>query len=171
MNNIENTEIQIQCPHCKLYNCYESILNKTKTYICFSCGYSSNETFTIESEKNKDIQEKKHDSKTARMIVDLAFEDIERELVWYPAVLQIATVGIVFPEPEGDTWVWNFSPIEMIRDDEKGNFKIPGTEEFYTSRIAIEKAERFNKNDFSVAVGKLGIKQPDIKEDKNDNDM
>jgi Zn ribbon nucleic-acid-binding protein len=153
-------EYQLECPHCHTFNCYKTIDDEKENYeffLCFTCGYTSNSTFTIESDKEHQVE--KAEGKTAQIIKELAFKDEDRGLMWYPTVLHVAGIGMIFPEPTEDgDWQWNYSPIEIILEKDQEKFPIEGQSgQFYKTRIAMEKGQRFNKNNFMDACKSMGI--------------
>jgi len=72
----------IDCPICyDKDTCFEDIQEKFKSYICFNCGFMSNSTFT---EDNLDKVEN-----TSQLVNELKFFDEEREIYWYPSVVNM----------------------------------------------------------------------------------
>ena len=149
---------QIQCPVCGLYDCYKSEYGTITTYLCFSCGYTSNSKMKLNSTYVKEQFE--NNKNVAKFIKNIRFNDTANSLVWYPTVLQFPELGIIFPEPNGNDWNWTYAQEVPILEDEKEKFKIGDTDDYYKTKIDIENAKRYNKFDFKMACQDMGIIKP-----------
>ena len=87
-------EILIKCPICfSEQHCFEDTQEKFKSYMCFNCGFMSSSYY-----KKGTIQRKEHLESTAQLIRELEFFDEERDIYWYPSVVNMGPKGIIFPE-------------------------------------------------------------------------
>lgn len=149
---------KIECPNCKMHNCYEAQYMDVTEYLCFNCGYTSNSKMVKDSEyvkQNFELNVNVPEFTKAACIIDT-----ERNLVWYPGVLIFPGVGIVFPEPNNDDWGWTYASETPVLEDEKEKFKIQGTDEYYKSKIDLDNALRFDKYDFYSAAIAIGAIKP-----------
>ena len=156
MSKNENYEGErvITCPIC--FNdekCFEDMHGDFSSYLCFRCGYTSNSHYTKDS-----AERAKHIGNTPELIKGLEFFDNERELYWYPSVLNMGTKVIIFPEGKEDNWVWKYAKVIDIPEDEKKDYPVPGKDgEFYDTKLDVDGAESFDKYDFLSAVKGMGI--------------
>ena len=87
-------EVKITCPNC--FNdkqCFEETAMDFKSYICFNCGFTSNSSYTNESEALKLAQEK-----STQLMKDVSMYDYDRKIHWFPSVLNMGKFGVIFPE-------------------------------------------------------------------------
>jgi Zn ribbon nucleic-acid-binding protein len=145
----------IDCPHCKdTDSCFEEMQEQFSSFICFKCGFMSDSRFekgglqTIENEKS-----------TPQLVTDLKYHDIERDIMWYPSVINMGKLGMIFPEGHPTNWNWRYAKVVDIPEDEQHLF------EGYKQRLDIENALTFEKDDFMSACKEMGITK-DLKSEK-----
>ena len=158
------------CPCCKSNACYESefttLEGKIETWICMTCGFTTNTTMEADSETVKLAEET-----TADLIKDL--KQVHGNLAWFPTVITMPEKGMIFPEPKKGTstlkdigtmdWQWTCVKTIEISEEEQNKYpdpKNPGT--FYKNRMDMKNPLRFDKLCFMDAAEELGmfIKQP-----------
>ncbi len=150
MNKEEIKDIQCECPHCNLMNCYETKYEDISVFLCFTCGFTSNSKMIVDSEYVK--KEFEQNQQVAKFIKNMQYTDTIRNLVWYPTVLQFPSLGVIFPEPINDTeWEWVYAQEVPILEEEKEKFKMDGTDEYYKTKLDVENAKHYNKFDFYTA--------------------
>ena len=146
---------KVTCPHCGSKNCFESTEEATKmiSYLCLSCGYTTNSYFTKESESLNNSF-----TTAPTLIKELQFFDELRELVWIPCVLNMGKRGIIFPKGSPNNWYWYYAQVVDIPLKERAKFPIPGREgETYQTRLDVDNATEFEWNDFIGACEEMGI--------------
>ena len=89
----------------------DELENGFKSYMCFHCGYTTNtEYYEGTDQHNKQLE------KTGEFIRDMRIFDEDRGLYWYPSVLNMGNLGIIYPEANlesefsleaGVSFVWN----------------------------------------------------------------
>lgn len=142
----------IDCPHCKdTDSCFEEIQEDFSSFMCFSCGYMSDSRFEHDS-----LQTIENEKVTPKLVTDLKFHDIERNIIWYPSVVNMGTLGMIYPEGIPNNWSWKYAKVIDIPEEERKNY------DNYTQRLDIENAKTFDKNDFLSACKEMGITK-DIK--------
>ena len=99
------------CRCCGSDACYESEFTTQegpiKTWLCMTCGFTTNSTMTEDSEALKQTLEL-----TADLIKDLR-QDHEG-LAWFPTAITMPNKGMIFPEPIKGTeneWLWTVFPL------------------------------------------------------------
>ena len=157
-------EIKIKCPNCYSEGkCFEETIERKteddfKSYLCFNCGYTSNSFYTSESKERN-----KHLANTAEIIKELEFFDEERQLYWYPSVINMGPKGIIFPEGNLESWYWRYAEVIFIPEEERKDYPVPVKDcEYYESRLDIEGAKRFGQFEFLDACTAMGIVKTDL---------
>lgn len=144
----------IDCPICyDQDSCFEDIQETFKSYICFNCGFMSSSFYTENNvERTKLLQD------TSRLIKDLEFFDEERQIYWYPSVVNMGKLGIIYPEGNIDYWVWKYAKVVEVPKEEQQNYPVLGEDgEFYTEKLDIENAETYGQYEFLGACQSMGI--------------
>ena len=155
------------CVCCGSNACYESQFKLQsgilKTWLCMTCGFTTNETMEEKSETLKQAEEH-----TAEFIKDLKQVHLSfsgKTLAWFPTVITMPEKGMIFPEPiEGD-WKWTVVKSITIPEEDRKNYPIPnhdpskGLEAYYKNRMDMENPKRYEKLCFMDAAEELGMFQ------------
>ena len=178
----------VNCPCCKSNACYESEFQTQdgpiKTWLCMTCGMTTNTTMVAESEVVKQAEEL-----TADLIKDN--KQIHNGLVWYLTVITLPEKGMVFPEPqkfgsltkdlktgkktESEFWDYGWSVVKAIDIPEEEQSKYPDPNNPGTlNNLGILKKQN---NDYKKSIEyKKGGKTPeyhwfvlDVENDTNQN--
>ena len=145
----------IDCPCCKdSDSCFEEVQETFSSFICFKCGFMSDSRFEKDS-----LQTIENEKSTPQLVTDLKFHDKERNILWYPSVVNMGKLGIIFPEGNPKNWRWRYAKVVDIPEDEQHLF------EGHKQRLDIENAETYHKDDFMSACKDMGITK-DLKGDK-----
>lgn len=142
------------CPVCGFTNCPVEPLEEEnhESYLCTECGY----TATTYNKKHSKVLKQLLDN-SAQIIKDLKFFDEERLIYWFPAVINMPNLGILFPEGNEVEWQWVFAPVVQIPEEERQNWPVPGKDnEFYDSRLALEQAKKYSNDKFRDALNEMG---------------
>ncbi len=141
----------IVCPVCgDEHSCFEDVQETFKSYMCFNCGFMSHSGYT----KDK-ISEIDH---TSQLIKELAFLDDERDIYWYPSVVNMGKLGIIYPDGLPHDWNWKFAKVTQVSEEEQKNYPIPGKDgEYYTERLDVDNAQEFGQFEFLEACKSMGI--------------
>ena len=145
---------RIKCPLCESQNCFEESIDETKSYLCVQCGYMSTSLYIPGSDTLKKAFET-----TTRLIQDLQYYDLERNLVWVPSVVNVPNKGMVVPEGDVGNWWWSYIPIIEIEESEKEQYPVPDKlGSFYEFRLVVDQKEMFHSsNGFMLAMEKMGM--------------
>tara|TARA_R110000822_G_scaffold134413_2_gene272068 strand:+ start:114 stop:617 length:504 start_codon:yes stop_codon:yes gene_type:complete len=155
------------CRCCGSDACYESEFTTQegpiKTWLCMTCGFTTNSTMTEDSEALKQTLEL-----TADLIKDLR-QDHEG-LAWFPTAITMPNKGMIFPEPIKGTeneWLWTVVKAIPIAEEDKEKYPDPtnpGT--FYKFKMDMKNLKRYDKLCFMDAAEELGMfVKPVISED------
>ena len=144
-------EIVIDCPICyDTDTCFEDTQEKFKSYMCFNCGFMSSSYYTIDGASKIE--------NTSKLVEELKFFDEERQIYWYPSVVNMGPKGIIFPEGDAEHWVWKYAQVVEVPKEEQKNYPILDKEgEFYTEKLDIDNAKAFGQYEFLKACKKMGI--------------
>ena len=137
----------ITCPLCfDSDNCFEEMQEEHSSYLCFHCGFMSDSQYEIGS-----LQLIENLKKSPKLVQDLKFEDKERDIVWFPSVINMGKLGIIFPEGEVDDYVWKYAKVVDIPEEERVVY------DNYDQRLDVENAETFGQYEFIRACKAMGI--------------
>jgi len=141
----------ITCPIClDKDRCFEDVQETFSSFMCFNCGFMSNSNYTDDK-----IDKIDH---TSRLIMELSRPDEERKIHWYPSVVNMGKLGIIFPDGSPSNWSWKFAKVVQVDEEEQKNYPIPGKEdEYYTERLDVENAMTFGQFEFLEACKAMGI--------------
>tara|TARA_B110000908_G_scaffold169886_2_gene228016 strand:- start:1585 stop:2094 length:510 start_codon:yes stop_codon:yes gene_type:complete len=145
------------CKCCGSDACYESEFTTQEgpinTWLCMTCGFTSNSTMTEDSEALKQIEEL-----TAELIRDL--KQVHDGLAFFPTAITMPDSGMIFPEPmKGeDDWGWTVVKAIEIPKEDQNKFpdpRNPGT--FYKKKMDMKNMKRYDKLAFMDAAEELGM--------------
>ena len=137
----------IDCPHCfDTDHCFEDIQETFSSYLCFSCGFMSDSRYEIGS-----IDVIENLKKSPKLVVESQFEDKHRNIVWFPSVINMGKLGMIYPEGTKDEYVWKYARVVDIPEEEQAKYNN------YSQRLDVENAETFEQNNFMGACKSMGI--------------
>ena len=144
----------IECPCCGSDACSKNLLSSTLSVsLCWTCGFTTNDQMINGSDFEKENYEG-----TAEIIKDL--KQVHDNLAWYPKVINLQEVGMVFPEwnKRSKDWYWAAVKAIPVLKEEKEKYPDPtGQEDFYKFKMDMTGIKRFNKLEFMDAAEKIGI--------------
>ena len=139
----------ITCPHClDTNNCFEEIQESFSSYLCFSCGFMSDSRYEIGN-----LQLIENMKNSPQLVRESQFEDKDRGIIWFPSVINMGKLGMIFPEGTKDKYVWKYAKVVDIPEEERVNY------DNYSQRLDVENAKTFQQNDFMGACKEMGITQ------------
>ena len=137
----------ITCPVClDTDHCFEDIQETFSSYLCFKCGFMSDSRYEIGSLKL--IDNLKNSPKLVR---ESKFEDKDRNIVWFPSVINMGKLGMIFPEGTKEEYVWKYAKVIDIPEEEQSKY------DNYSQRLDVENAKTFGQNEFMKACKVMGI--------------
>jgi len=144
-------EIKITCPHCLSdKHCFEEKIDieNFSSYICFNCGFMSNSTYTRDSDTLS-----KMESSSSELMKEIKFFDYEREIFWFPTILNMGKFGMIYPEGKKDNWNWKLAEVRELSEEEQKDPKYEGHEH----TLDLENATTYGQHEFVDACKKMGI--------------
>ena len=141
------------CPRCGSDACYITSINEVKnSYFCFGCGFQTNDLM-----KEGEFDFDTYEETLPELYKDLKNTDSEKR-VWYPITINIQDKGTVFANGKTkDNWTWAGVKAVEVSEEEKGKFKIPGTEDYYTHKTDIKSLKNYPQGDFIEALDYIGF--------------
>ena len=135
----------IDCPVCfDGDKCFEEVQETYSSFLCFSCGYMSDSRYQLDSLNLK---------KSPKLVQETKFEDKERNIVWFLSVINMGTLGMIYPEGTPNNFVWRYAKLADVPEGQEENYK--GHKQF----LDVENAEIFNSKEFLKACESMGITQ------------
>ena len=137
----------IDCPVCyNTDNCFEEVQDTFSSYLCFACGFMSDSRYEIGS-----INLIENLKKSPQLVRESQFEDKDRGIVWFPSVINMGTLGMIYPEVTSTNYLWKYAKIVDIPKEEQVVY------DNYTQRLDVENAETFEQHNFMGACKAMGI--------------
>ena len=137
----------IDCPVCfNTDNCFEDVQESFNSYLCFSCGFMSDSRYEVGGLHL--IENLKTSPKFVR---DSQFEDKDRNITWFPSVINMGKLGIIYPEGVKGEYVWKYAKLVDIPKEKQESYN------GHTQRLDVEGAETFEQHNFIGACKSMGI--------------
>ena len=152
------------CPLCKDLNnnCFveqtEVEGEPFESYMCFQCGMTTNSYLSFDSEKLE-----KYTESHSELMNDLKIYDDERNLAWFPSVINMGEKGIIYPEGTTNNWKWKYAKVIDVPKASQKAYPIPDKDdEYYTTMLDVENAQEFENTEFLEACKAMGITKGDL---------
>ena len=144
-------EVKITCPNC--FNdkqCFEDKLEieDFSSYMCFACGFASNSLYKNDSDSLKKVQES-----STELMREISMYDYDRKIHWFPSILNMGKLGMIYPEGTKDNWVWKFAEVRKLSPEEQKDPVYEGNE--YT--LDMDNAKQYGQYEFMNACVEMGI--------------
>ena len=82
---------------------------------------------------------------------DLKIFDEEKQIVWFPSVINMGEKGIIYPEGTVSNWNWYYAKVVDISEEEREQY------EGHERRLDVENADKFGQFEFTDACMAMGI--------------
>ena len=137
----------IDCPVCfNTDQCFEEIQETFSSFLCFACGFMSDSRYEIGS-----INLIENLKKSPQLVRESQFEDKDRGIVWFPSVINMGKLGMIYPEGTSTNYLWKYAKIVDIPKEEQAVY------DNYSQRLDVENAETFEQDNFMGACKAMGI--------------
>ena len=146
-------ETKITCPVCfSEERCFEDKQEQNgqtfSSYMCFKCGYTSNSVYKYGTPELQQVQ-----TSSTQLMNDVCFYDEDREIMWFPTVLNMGQLGVIYPEGTENNWVYKFAQVRKLTELEKKDPKYEGHEQM----LDVEEAKEYGQYEFLDACKEMGI--------------
>ena len=137
----------ITCPVCWDNNqCFEEVQETFSSYLCFHCGFMSDSRYEVDS-----LQLLDNLKKSPKLVQELKVEYKERNIMWFPSVINMGELGMIFPEGTPEDYVWKYAKVIDIPEEERHKY------DNYDRRLDVDGAFTFSQNEFMKACDEMGI--------------
>lgn len=137
----------IDCPVCyNTDNCFEEVQETFSSYLCFACGFMSDSRYEAGN-----LQLIENLKKSPQLVQDSKFEDTHRNIVWFPSVINMGKLGMIYPEGTKNEYVWKYAKVIEIPKEEREKY------DNHTERLDVDGAETFEQHNFMGACKAMGI--------------
>ena len=137
----------ITCPVCfDTDHCFEEIQENYSSYLCFRCGFMSDSRYVIDS-----LQLTENLKKSPKLVQESKFEDRDRNIVWFPSVINMGKLGMIFTEGTSEEYVWKYARVIDSPESEQAIY------DNHTQRLDLENAQTFGQYEFVKACEQMGI--------------
>jgi len=143
----------ITCPNC--FNdkrCFEDTQEvegkEFNSYMCFNCGFTSNSTYEWDSQELKKAQ-----LGSSQLMNDISFYDEERKLMWFPSVLNMGKLGVIYPDGVQNNWNYKLAEVRKLTELEIKDDKYEG----HDSILDVDNAKTYGQYEFLDACKEMGI--------------
>ena len=137
----------IDCPVCyDTNNCFEEVQETFSSYLCFACGHMSDSRYEVDS-----IYLVENLKNSPKLVIESQFIDKHRNIVWFPSVINMGKLGMIYPEGTSDNYVWKYARVVDIPEEEQAKYNN------YSQRLDVENAETFEQQNFMGACKAMGI--------------
>jgi|TARA_Y100001963_G_C6558452_1_gene343175 hypothetical protein len=137
----------IDCPVCyDTNNCFEEVQETFSSYLCFACGHMSDSRYEVDS-----IYLVENLKNSPKLVIESQFIDKHRNIVWFPSVINMGKLGMIYPEGTSDNYVWKYARVVDIPEEEQAKYNN------YSQRLDVENAETFEQDNFMGACKAMGI--------------
>ena len=137
----------ITCPVCWDNNqCFEEVQETFSSYLCFHCGFMSDSRYEVDR-----LQLLDNLKKSPKLVQKLKVEDKERNIMWFPSVINMGELGMIFPEGTPEEYVWKYAKVIDIPEEERHKY------DNYDRRLDVDGAFTFSQNEFMKACDEMGI--------------
>jgi len=89
--------------------------------------------------------------KSPKLVRESKFDDTERNITWFPSVINMGKLGMIFPEGTSKKYVWKYAKVIDIPKEEQVNY------DNHTQRLDVDGAETFGQYEFLKACELMGI--------------
>ena len=97
-----------------------------------------------------------HEQGCTELMKKIKLVDKELNSVWYPTFMQMPGGMLYCEGKSAQSWNWRVARVIPIVGDERLNYPIVGKEnEYHTSKLDVENAKTYNKNNFKDALDEL----------------
>ena len=138
----------IDCPVCYDEDkCFEEVQKEFSSFLCFNCGFMSDSRY-----ENDSINLIENLKKSPKLVQDLKIVDKDRNIVWFPAVINMGELGMIFPEGKGiNDYTWKYAKLVDIPEEERAKY------DNYDKRLDVENAKSYGLHGFLEACKDMGI--------------
>ena len=84
---------------------------------------------------------------------DVAFYDEDRKIMWFPSVVNMGKMGVIYPEGTKNNWTYKLAQVRQLSEVEQKEERYKG----HTEILDVENAKEYGQYDFLDACREMGI--------------
>ena len=84
---------------------------------------------------------------------ELSFFDIDRDITWFPSIVNMGDLGIIYPEGTKTNWIWKFAQPRPLTEEEKKDEKYKG----HDKMLDVDNAQEFGQYEFLDSLKLMGV--------------
>lgn len=140
----------VECKRCNGNACYEQYIDeKTTTWLCMGCGFTSSTVMDKEGPATKNTLEI-----SPELYKDLMFVD-DSNYAWFPATITLPEKGMVFLDGSTTTnWQWAAVKAIPLTEEEKTSGRFPKDQSF---KMNVRESFKFDQKSFMDALEVIGF--------------
>ena len=137
----------VTCSICgDQHRCFEEMQDDYSSFMCFNCGFMSDTRFTKENEQ-------KLTPDSSILVNKLKSFDEEKQIWWFPSVVNMGKLGIIYPEGVKTNWMYKLAQPRPLTKEEKKDEKYKGHDRI----LDVENAKEFGQYEFLDALKLMGV--------------
>jgi len=144
-------ETKITCPICfDDGQCFEDTQENFSSYMCFHCGYTSNSMYSANSPELKTATDG-----ATQLMREISFYDVDRDITWFPSIVNMGELGIIYPEGTKSNWIYKFAKVRKLTTEEQSDPKYKD----HTEILDVDNATEHGQYEFLDALKSMGVVQ------------
>jgi len=84
---------------------------------------------------------------------EISMYDYDRKIHWFPSILNMGKMGMIYPEGTKDNWIWKFASVRELTKEEQKDPKYEGNE----FALDIVNPKEYGQYEFIDACKDMGI--------------
>ena len=137
----------IDCPVCyNTDNCFEEVQETFSSYLCFNCGFMSDSRY-----ETGGLHLLENLKTSPQLVRDSQFKDKDRNITWFPSVINMGEKGIIYPEGTASNWHWYYAGVVEIPKEDREKY------DGHERRLDVENAQKFGQFEFMDACQAMGV--------------
>ena len=112
------------------------------------CIRDSNSAYTWDSQELKKAQ-----LGATQLMNDVSYYDEDRKIMWFPSVLNMGKLGVIYPEGVKNNWTYKLAQVRQLSESELKEERYQGHKEI----LDVENAKDYGQYDFLDACREMGI--------------
>ena len=116
--------------------------------MCFNCGFMSNSLYKNDTEHLTKVQES-----STELMKEVSMYDYDRKIHWFPSILNMGKMGIIYPEGTKNNWIWKYASVRKLTEEEQQDPQYEGHEH----TLDLDNAKEYGQHEFMNACQDMGI--------------
>ena len=88
-----------------------------------------------------------------QLMNDVAFYDEDRKIMWFPSIVNMGKLGVIYPEGTKNNWTYKMAQVRQLSEEELKEERYQG----HTEILDVDNAKDYGQYDFLDACREMGI--------------